>query len=423
MCKYAVIGFGCAGYHAAKALRERAPDSRIDVYSDTGEAPANPMLTTYYVAGKIGREAQFPLGAREDIVRALGLRLFIHTPVKRVWARDCGVELEDGRREVYDAIVLATGSQALVPPIPGRPEQDVFVMRTPADADRLLARIGQGVSSALVIGASWVGVKVAEALYAHSVPTVIADMAPRIFPTAVLPGPAEIIRARLDKLGVGLKLGCGIQAMRREADGIVSVFQDGSEFKSEIVALCLGVRPAVGCLDKDEVAIGRGIRVNRRMETSAPRIYAAGDCCEAQEVATGQVMPVSLWANAVLQGRIAGCNAAGGREEYQGNFIHNVTHFLGMDFIGLGDNRAQGEALAYVSPEGWRLDMVCREGRPVCVNLLDNHGLSGPLKALLLKQLSGPPGRLGTEAAATLSAAGLPEHIIEILEGGDYGNA
>lgn len=423
MCKYAVIGFGCAGCHAARALRERAPDSQIDVYSETGGAPANPMLTTYYVAGKIGREAQFPLGTQEDIVRELGIRLFAGTPVKRVLAGARAVELADGRRETYDGIVLATGARALLPPIPGCPEEDVFAMRTPEDADLLLARIGRGVSSALVIGASWVGVKVAEALYAHHVPTVIADMAPRIFPTAALPGPAEVIHGRLAALGVGLKLGCGIQSMRRETDGIVSVFSDGSEVKSEIAVLCLGVRPALECLDREEIDVGRGVRVNRRMETSAPHIYAAGDCCEAREVSTGQSMPVSLWANAVLQGRIAGHNAAGGREEYQGSFIHNVTHFLGMDFIGLGDNRAQGEALTYISPEGWRLDLVCRDGRPVCVNLLDNHGLSGPLKALLLKQLGGAPVRLGAEAAAALRSAGMPDNIIELLEGGSHGNA
>ena len=64
MSKYAIIGFGCAGYHAAKTLRQCCPDSQIDIYSKTGDAPANPMLTTYYVAGKIPREGQFPFGGK-----------------------------------------------------------------------------------------------------------------------------------------------------------------------------------------------------------------------------------------------------------------------------------------------------------------------------------------------------------------------
>nr|WP_325222090.1 NAD(P)/FAD-dependent oxidoreductase [uncultured Oscillibacter sp.] len=423
MCRYAIIGFGCAGYHAAKALRERRPECRIDVYSNTDDPPTNPMLTTYYIKGKIPREQQFPLGSKEDILRELRIGLHCSAPVKRFHARDLSVELEDGRRIPYDGIVLASGSHPLVPPIPGCPQKDVHVMRTVADADKLLSRIRQGVSSALVIGASWVGIKVVEALHAHGVPTVLADMAPRIFPTASLPETAEIIHAHLEKdLGVGLKFGSGIQAMRQEEDGIVTIFQDGSEIKTEIAALCLGLRPTVEYLDPGEIKLGRGVLVNRRMETSVPRVYAAGDCCEAEELISKQPMSVNLWANAGIQGRIAGCNLADSREEFQGNFIHNITHFLDMDFIGAGDNRAQGEHLSYAAPEGWRLEIVSRDGRPLCVNILDNYKLSGPVKAALLKSVVGS-SELGAEAAAALRKAGLLDEFIAKMIGGSHGNS
>lgn len=424
MCKYAIIGFGCAGYHAAKALRERRPDCQIDVYSNTDDAPANPMLTTYYVKGKITREEQFPLGAKEDIVRDLRMNLFANTPVKRVYAKDRVVELEDGQQKQYDDIVLASGSHPLVPPIPGCPKEDVYVMRTVADADLFLERIHQGVSSALVIGASWVGIKVVEALHAHHVPTIMADMAPRIFPTAILPEVADVIHAHMENdLGIGLQFGKGISSMRQEQDGIVCVFSDGTEVKTEIVALCLGLRPTVEYLDKEEIEIGRGVRVNRRMETSVPHIYAVGDCCEAEELISKQYMSVNLWANAGMQGRIAGRNITGGIEEFQGNFIHNITHFLDMDFIGIGDNRAEGEHLSYTSPDGWRLDMVYREEKPVCINILDNYKLSGPAKAILLKTMTSPADKMGLDAVVALKKAGLPDEFIKKIEGGSHGNS
>ena len=423
MCKCAIIGFGCAGYHAAKALRERRPEHQIDVYSNTDDAPANPMLTTYYVKGKIPREQQFPLGTREEIVRDLNINLFCSTPVKHLHARERTVELANGQRRQYDDIVLATGSHPLVPPIPGCPEEDVYVMRTVADADIFLNRIHQGISSALVIGASWVGIKVVEALHAHHVPTTMADMAPYIFPTAILPEVAEVIHTHMEKdLGIGLLFGRGISSMRREEGGIVCCFSDGTEIKAEIVALCLGLRPTVNYLDKDEIEIGRGVRVNRRMETSVPHVYAVGDCCEAEELITRQYMSVNLWANAGMQGRIAGHNIAGGREEFQGNFIHNITHFLDMDFIGIGDNRAQGESLTYTAPEGWRLDMVYRDERPVCINILDNHRLSGPAKAVLLKTMTSPAEKLGVDATVALKKAGLPNVFIKKIEGESHGN-
>lgn len=424
MCKYAIIGFGCAGYYAAKTLREHCPDCQIDVYSNTAEAPANPMLTTYYVAGKIPRELQFPFGGKEEIVNSLRLRLFENTTVARVHAQAREVELEDGKRRTYDDLVIATGASPLVFPIPGRPEKDVYVMRTAEDADIFLDRIGRGMDSALVIGASWVGIKVIEALRAHRVPrTILADMAPRIFPTATLPQTADVIHDYLRGEGVELLFGKGISSMRREEDGVVSVFNDGTEVKTDVVALCLGMRSNVNCLDKEEITIGRAVRVNARMETSVPHIYAAGDCCEAEELVTGQHMAVNLWANARMQGEVAALNIAGIPSEYQGNFLHNIAHFLDMDFIGLGDNRAQGEAATYVSPGGWRLDMIVGEGKILCVNILDNRGLSGPIKAILLKKFENSGDKLNVDEVVALKQAGLPAEIIQIIEGGSHGNA
>lgn len=425
MGKYAIIGFGCAGYYAAKTLSEQCPGSRIDVYSNTSEAPANPMLTTYYVAGKIPREQQFPFGSKEEILRELGIHLVEKTNVARVHARGRRVELEDGTNQTYDDIVIATGSTPLVFPIPGRPEEDVYVMRTVEDADVFLERIHRGMKSALVIGASWVGIKAIEALKAHGVPrTILADMAPRIFPTATLPQTAEEIHRYLEKdEGVELLFGRGIQAMRREADGIVSIFSDGTEVKTDVVALCLGMRSNVSCLDKEEIAIGRAVHVNSRMETSVPHIYAAGDCCEADELVTGQHMAVNLWANARMQGEVAALNIAGIPTEYQGNFLHNIAHFLNMDFVGLGDNRAQGEMVTYESPNGWRLDMVVDGGKILCVNILENRGLSGPLKAILLKKLTNSTDRLNVDEIVALKNAGLPYKIIQIIEGGSHDNA
>lgn len=416
MSRYAIVGFGCAGYHAARELRRLKPEAEIAVYSNTADAPANPMLTTYYVSGKISREEVFPLGKKEDIIRELNISLHEKETVRRVVPAERKV-ITDAGEAVYDDIVLATGSHPLVPPIQGMPEEGIYVMRTPDDADKLLSAIQGGVRSALVIGASWVGIKVVEALYAHGVPTVMADMAPRIFPTATLPEVAELIHAELEKKGIGLLFGKGIASMRQEPDGIVSVFSDGTEVKSDIVALCLGLRPTVDYLDKNEIEMGWGVRVDRRQRSSVPHVYAVGDCCEAEEIVSGSYMSVNLWANAAMQGRIAARNIAGIEEEFQGNFIHNITHFLDMDFIGVGDNRAEGEYSTYTAPEGWRFDMILRGGRPVCINIFENKRLSGPTKAALVKLFTTPAEKLGLDALVALKQAGLPENIIMKMEG------
>ncbi|WP_298029565.1 NAD(P)/FAD-dependent oxidoreductase [uncultured Dysosmobacter sp.] len=413
----AIIGFGCAGYHAAKALREKCPACDIHVYSNTHEAPANPMLTTYYVAGKLPRSGVFPLGTKEEIVSSLNIRLHEDTPVKRVLAEKRAVVLEDGTETVYDEIILASGSHPFMPPIKGLPKRNVYVMRTVDDADLLLNAIHGGISSALVIGASWVGIKVVEALAAHQVPTTMADMAPRIFPTAILPDVADVIHARLEAKGISLLFGRGIDSMEEQEDGIVCRFSDGTSIKTQIVALCLGLRPSISYLDPAEIKINRGVVVDMKMRTSVPHIYAVGDCCEAKEIIHDQYVVVNLWANAVRQGTVAGSNAAGGDESFQGNFTHNITHFLGMDFIGIGDNRAQGDILAYESPSGdVMFRAIIENGKIACINILDNYKISGVLKNYMIKRVLGSDEPFDDKSRVRIMEDPLGRALVDLLE-------
>lgn len=419
MGKTAIIGFGCAGYHAAKALRARRPEEEIHVYSDTGEGPANPMLTTYYASGRIPREGLFPFGGREEAVGELGIRLFDSTPVTKLRAAERTVELADGTKRQYDDIVIASGARALIPPIPGLPEEGIYAMRTVADAEKLRSALEEGrISSALVVGASMVGIKVVEALANRGIPVALADLADRIFPLAALPEVSEIIHGRLREKGVELLFGRALSSLEEGGGGITARFADGSAHTAGAIFFCMGTRPILDMVDREELAVGRAITVDDRMRTSCPHIYAAGDCCETAELATGSVLSVGLWANAALQGETAGANIAGEPMRYQGNLIHNITHYWDTDFIGLGDNRAEGERLTFVHPrDGWRFDAVVRDGRAVCINILDNRTLSGPAKAALVKGFAAPGESLGPVARLALRQSGLPDRIIAAIGG------
>lgn len=419
MKRYAVVGFGCAGYHAAKTIREWIPDCRIDVYSDTDKAPANPMLTTYYVGGKIPWENLFPFGGKEEVIEELKIDSFMHSTVEKVSASERSV-MAGGKKEMYDDIVLASGANALVPPIAGLPGNGVFVMRTVKDAERLLEAVKSGTKSALIIGASWVGIKVAEALRIHHVSCVLADMAPYIFPTACLPEVAVHIQEKVQKLGVELKFGSGISSMREEEDGIVSVFTDADEIKTDIVVLCMGVRPSVSYLDSEEIAIGRGVRVNCHMRTNAAHIYAVGDCCETIEIMSGEYMPVNLWANAVVQGQIAGKNIAGYPDKFEGAFAHNITHFFDMDFIGLGNPRLPGEVVEFGEMEkGNYIRAVIRDGKLKCANILGNYRISGFFKHWFTWQQERPGEVIPTWLCVGLQREGISEAFIALLGGNE----
>ncbi len=419
MKKYAIVGFGCAGYYAAKTLREHDKECKIDVFSDTDAAPANPVLTTYYVGGRIPREQVYPFDTLENILEDLKINYYPNQPVDKLLAQKRVLCFTDGSQKQYDDIILATGSYALVPPIPGKPKDNVYVMRTIQDADQLLEDVKGGLSSVLVIGASWVGIKVIEALHAHQVELTLADLAPRIFPTATFPETAEILHGYLEDLGIRLLFGRGISSFEETEDGIVSTFSDGSQIKTQAVALCMGVRPNIPYVDRDEIKVGRGIQVDEYMRTNVPHIYAAGDCCETMEIVAKTYMPVSLWANAVDQGRIAAHHILGVEEKFEGAFAHNITRALGFDFVGLGDPRLPGEWI--VRGDGTVKDdlrIVVKDGQMQCVNILGNYRLSGSLKNWFVMQRKNPHVVMPDLMRANLLREGVDKELLEKIGGG-----
>lgn len=426
MEQFAIIGFGCAGYHALEAIREAGSRAAVDVYSETDLPPYNPMLTTYYTAGRLPYEGMFPFGTLEQIAGRLDARFITGTRVEAVDAAARTVTA-GGTTRHYDKILVATGATAFVPgSFAGL--KGAFCMRTVDDAVKLHdALAAREYRSAVIVGASMVGIKVAELLYNRGCRVTLADMAPHIFALAAYPEVSEMIEARLREMGIGMAFGQAIAGADGHTgpDGQVTGYTvrlaDGSTLETELLVLNVGTRAATGILDPAQVKIDRGIVVDTRMETSAPGVYAAGDCCQANNLQSGRTQIIGLWANAGVQGRVAGRNMAGVGDEADGNILHNITHFLNMDFIGLGDNRLTGQVYVDQSPDkGFYLQTVVRDGKPVGFNILDNYGVSGILKAHLIKVLRGQPSRFSPEQRGQLMRYGLSEGFIDHLEARSY---
>lgn len=420
---FAIIGFGCAGYHALAAIREAGCDAEIDVYSNTDMPPYNPMLTTYYVAGKLPYEGLFPFGSLEEISGRYHARFYTKVQVKSVKAKERIVVTSDGKEKRYDKILVSTGAFAFVP---GSFAQlkGAHCMRTVEDAAGLKEALEKRTyKSAVVVGASMVGIKVAELLHRRGTHVTLADMAPHIFALAAYPEVSEMIEERIQKMGINMAFGQAITAALEHTDedgnvtGYTVQLGDGSAIETELLVLNIGTRASTGILDPEEVEIERGIVVDTKMQTSADGIYAAGDCCQGNNLQSGQTQIIGLWANAGVQGRVAGRNMAGAADEADGNILHNITHFLDMDFIGLGDNRITGELYEYTNQEkGFYLRAVLKDGKPAGFNILDSYGLSGVLKAHLIKILRGEPCRFTPEQRGQLKHFGLEEKFIEYLE-------
>ena len=418
--RYGIVGFGTAGYHAAQAIRERDKAGEIHVYGDTGLAPYNPMLTTYYIFGKLPQSGLFPFGPLDDMADRLGLT-YRRERVKKVHADGLLVETETGT-EGYDKILIATGATAFAPPVKGLRAGDTFLMRTVDDAQRLKDRLDRGdIRSAVVVGASMAGIKVVEVLEKYGVHTCLADLAKNIFPLAAYPEVSAAIEKRVAKRGIDLRFGATIDHMELWEGQKIAVMTDGAAVPADIVALCIGTRAATQVV-QGEVDIDRGILVNERMETSAPGIYAAGDCSQGVNLESGEKQIIGLWANANRQGAAAGANMAGGKVHFEGNILHNITHFMDMDFIGFGDNRIQGELLEQGTLEdGLYVRAVIADGKIAGANILDSYRISGIIKNYMLRLFAGESASVPDYQRAMLLQAGLTAEFIDRMEAMTHG--
>lgn len=418
MQKIAIIGFGCAGYHAAKAIREHNQDCQIDVYSDTAEAPYNPMLTTYFVSQRITEQEMFPFGTLEEICANLNLNVFCRTPVIKLHAKAKTIELASGELRNYDDIVIASGARAVLPPIKNLPARGIFTMRTTDDARKLNQALESGPKTAVVIGAQMVGIKAVELLAARGVHVTLADMASRLFPLSAFPSTSKILERRLAEQGIALKFGSAVTAVQEDAGRLNVSYGDGTAEACDIVVFCSGIRSNLSFLDPGEIDIGVAIKTDLHMRTTVPHIYAAGDCCETISVSTGESSYIGLWANSAMEGTVAGENICGLNTAYQGNLIHNITHYMNNDFISLGDISAEGTRVFWEKQDkSWHFEATVKGGKILAINILDNAHISGPAKQVLLRKFAQPSSAMSETSKLILLQSGLSPQILAEIGG------
>lgn len=425
MVRYAIIGFGNAGYHAARAIRERDAGGEIHVFTDTELPPANPMLTTYYVKGALDWEDTFPYGPMERIAADLGLTLHQGRAVRQACPPERTLTLEDGSLFQYDQCLFCTGASALLPPMEGITLPGVCSVRTPQDAVRLKEALdGARPRSVLVVGASMVGIKVVELAEQRGIPCAMVDGAPYLFPLAAFQDVAQRIEQFLRGRGVALAFSALLDKIVPTPDGadgrLTAVMKDGRMFPADLIVVCIGTRANLNPLRNTPVAINRGVLVDRGMRTNVPCLYAAGDCCEGYELQSGMQRGIGLWANAGYQGRTAGANMAGGAESFDYTILHNITHFMGIDFLGMGDITRPAPDDRFRSWECGGLYIKAAQGADGTLkglNLLGGAQVGGIIKHHFMKRLSGAAPELDVESVCKLKDAGFPQSFINYLGG------
>jgi 3-phenylpropionate/trans-cinnamate dioxygenase ferredoxin reductase subunit len=212
-------------------------------------------------------------------------------------------------------------------------------------------------------------------------------MAEHIFPLSAHPECAGVIEERLKQKGIKLRFGAGIEKVEDTSRGVTGYFRSGTESEeADLLVMCIGVKANTSFLDRKQVAIDRGILVDEHMRTSAPGLYAAGDVTQGKTLLSGASEIIGLWSNARYQGRTAGRNMAGGNESFPGNIPHNITHFMGMDFVGIGTVSGYDRMEKKYDGETY-IQLFWKDRLLAGANFLDSCTGSGVVKNALMKGL------------------------------------
>ena len=389
-----VVGNGIAGAALVDELLNNNPEEvSITLYGAEKVGTYNRVRLSEYMAGTVGLEE---LGLRpKEWYEERGIDLRLGVRVLAVDTKKQEVLGSDGERVAYDKLVFATGSEAFVPPIPGRDKEGVFVFRTVEDVERMLEA---SPKRAVVVGGGLLGLEAAWGLVAQGAKVTVVDLAGHLMSQQLDKAAGIMLRREIEKMGVGVRLG----AFTEEISGNGKVegvrLREGEELPADMAVICAGIRSNAGLAQACGIKTNRGIIVNDRLETSASNVYAVGECAEHEGVVYGLVAP------ALEQVRVAARCVLGDQEvaPYRGSVASATLKVMGVDVTSAGDIYGEeegSEAIVSSDPlKGVYRKVVIRNGKVV--------------GAVLLGNVSGAPQLIGAVRRATPA-----EEVVELTLG------
>ena len=305
-----IVGGGAAGNAAAETLRNLGYAGRITLLSADASLPCDrPSLSKGYLAGTTA-EKSVPLRPAE-FYRERDIDVRLDARVDAIDTAGRFVQLENGTRHPYDALLLATGAEPVPLAVPGADLPHVHYLRTFADS-RALVEAALVSRHAVVIGASFIGLEVAASLRTRLV--AVDVVAPGAVPMGQLLGTEVGAGFRRLHERHGVRFHLGAQPVSIDAQWVT--LANGGRLAANLVVVGIGVRPATGIAERAGLEVDRGVVVNEYLETRVPGIFAAGDIARWPDPLTGERIRVEHWALAQRQGAAAARNMLGARERF-----------------------------------------------------------------------------------------------------------
>jgi NADH oxidase (H2O2-forming) len=354
-----VIGGGPAGLTGARLARSRDAGMTIGMIR-AQQRSITPCSMPYALFGMIPIEGL--LKSDEKMLSSVGIALTV----------DEATEIDIAHKRVstaasgefgYDKLLIATGAKPIVPPIPGVDLPGVFTVRDLPDTVRIKEAMG-GARRAAIVGGGYIGLEIAVAFQRAGIETHVIEALPFCLGNVCSERIAAQALKEVTDGGIHVHTGQMAQEIIG-SDAVTAVRTSAETIPADLVVLAVGVRGQTALAEQAGIEVTPlGIRVNDRMETSAPDVWAAGDCVEHRHFVTGDPGVGQLATTAVVQGKAAAINITGGHRTFPGYVMASVTRLFERSYGGTGLNRDQAAKAGIDFVEGDATGTTAYAGYP-----------------------------------------------------------
>ena len=402
-----VVGAGMAGLATVEAALAHDSDAQVTLVGREDDLPYNRIGLSQLLAGGLSEQAVQLRSERWFADRSIDLRG--GAAARTIATAEREVELDDGDRLPYDDLVLATGSVARMPPIAGLGRRGVFPFRSLADTRRILQAAGSA-RTAVVIGGGLLGLEAARALRERGLRVTVVHLADRLMELQLDALGARLLARAITQLGVDVRLGARTEKIAGNGRVEAVELAGGESLGADMVVVATGVRPDVALARDAGLEVERGVLVDDSGRTSAPGVWAVGECAEHRGMTYG------LWAPLLQQARVVGAALAGRPAAFHGAVPATTLKVAGVNLFCAGNAAEPGddcdEVIALDSRRARYRKLVLRDGRLVGATLLGDLSDAKKLRELISSGYVVPDDLLDAPATVAGTEDAEPDELL-----------
>jgi NADPH-dependent 2,4-dienoyl-CoA reductase/sulfur reductase-like enzyme len=331
--RYLIIGCGVAAIGAAQAIRRLDSSGTLTIVSEDPFGFYSRPGLAFFLTRESPEETLFPLP--KDELKQLATDWIIDR-VTRIDPAAHRVWMERRGEVTYERLLIATGSVANLPAIPGIDQEGVVKLDSLEDARQIL-QLSRRARTAVVTGGGITALELVEGLVARKVKVHYFLRGDHYWSNVLDESESQIVEAHLQASGVALYPRTELAAIEGKRGRVASVLTtDGRRMDTDLVGVAIGIHARKELAETAGLQVERGILVDERLQTSQADIYAAGDVAQVYDPLTRKYILDSLWGPARDMGRAAGTNMAGGEAVYVKSLAFNVTRLSGLTTTIIG---------------------------------------------------------------------------------------